>query len=218
MHQRAAALRADLDLAGGLKVEHQHKGLGYRCAYHQQAVVAQHQVAGAPQVGLQAWLLVVAQRHALVIMVGQRGQHIGGLLADGQDAAGLCAHRNPGAGVGVQDAARVRPSRVDGAVDHKTCRVHGEGRVDNGLAILVDLDQAAGGDFLEQQAVRIDQKVVFRSRHTRADVGVNQVGPAIGGDQAVAGRQIDPQLPLCGADFIFERTDVHAGGSLDTRW
>ena len=107
---------------------------------------------------------------------------------------------------------------MDGAVDYKAGRVHGEWRVDNCLAVLVDLDQAARGDFFEQQTVWVDQKMVFRPGHPRADVGVNQVGPAVSGDQPVAGGQVDPQSPFFGADFVFERTDVHAGDSLDAQW
>lgn len=55
-------------------------------------MVAQHEVVGLAQVGLQARLFFVAEGHAFVGVVGQRAQHEGALLADGQDAALLRAH------------------------------------------------------------------------------------------------------------------------------
>ena len=118
--QWPTGLGGELDLAGGFKVVHQQKRLGNAAAHHQEAVVAQHQVVGLAQVGLQARLFGVVQGHALIGVVAQRSQHKGRLLADGQHAAGLGAHRHPGARVGVQDAACVFARRVHRAVDDKT--------------------------------------------------------------------------------------------------
>jgi hypothetical protein len=107
LRQLAAGLRVDLDAAGVLEGVHREEGIGNRLAHDQQAVVAQHQEVGGAQVGLQARLLVVAQGHAFVVVVRQRGQHEGRLLADGQHAALLRADGHAGARVRVQHAAGV---------------------------------------------------------------------------------------------------------------
>ena len=79
----AAGLRADLDLASGLKVVHQQESLRDGGAHGEQAVVAQHEVVGTAQVGLQARFFLVAQGYTFVAVVAQRGQYKGRLLADG---------------------------------------------------------------------------------------------------------------------------------------
>ena len=167
-------------------------------------MVAQHQEIGGAQVGLQARFLVIPKGHALVGVVRQRGQHKGGLLADGQHATGLRADAYARTRVGVQHAARVFPRFVHGAVDHKARRVDREGRVGELVALLVDLDQAAGGDLVKHQPVGVDQEMVLRPGDAGADVGEDQVAPAVGGYQAVAGGQVDAQCPLFGADLCLK--------------
>src|SRR5438045_4377205 len=56
------------------------------------------------------------------------------------------------------------------------------------LPILVDLDQAGGGDLVEEHAVGVDQEMILRSRHARRDVRVHEVFPAEVRDEPVAGR------------------------------
>src|SRR5271169_5013945 len=82
-------------------------------------------------------------------------------------------------------------------------RVNGEaGRIDmvRGLteqvAVKVDLDQAGGGDFVEHQPVRIDEEMMFRPGHPGGDMGIDQIVPAVIGNQSVAGGKIDALAPL----------------------
>jgi hypothetical protein len=73
----------------------------------------------------------------------------------------------------------------------------------------VDLHQRRRGDLVEHQPVRVDQEVVLGTRDARADVREDQVAPAVGGDEAVAGGKVDPQLPFLGADEFTDGGDVH---------
>ena len=89
-------------------------------------------------------------------------------------------------------------------MNDKTGAVDRVGRLAELFAVLVDLDQAAGSDLFKQHAVGIDQKVVLGAGDAGADVGEDQVAPTIGGDQAVAGCQVNTQLPFFGADLALE--------------
>ena len=42
-----------------------------------------------------------------------------------------------------------------------------------------------------------------------ADVGEDEVAPAVGGDQTVAGGQVHAQLPFLLANLVFNRGDMH---------
>ena len=64
------------------------------------------------------------------------------------------------------------------------------------VAVEVDLDQTGSGDFVEHQAVGIDQEMMLRSRHPRRDVGVDQIVPAVMRDEAIAGGEIDALAPF----------------------
>src|SRR5262252_8766687 len=46
----------------------------------------------------------------------------------------------------------------------------------------VDLDQARGRDLLVEQAAEVDQDMVIRSRYTRGDMVIDEVGHGIGVD------------------------------------
>ena len=201
----AARLRVDLNAAGVLEGVHGQKGAGNIFAHGQQAVVAQHQVIGRAQVGLQAGFFVIAQGDTFVVVVGQRAQHKGGLLAERQHAALLRADGHARAGVGVQHAARVFTPLVNAAVNDETRRVDGVGRVAELVAVLVDLDQAGGRDFVKHHAVGVDQKMVFGAGNAGADVGEHQVAPAIRCHQPIAGGQVAAQLPFFGANCFLKR-------------
>jgi hypothetical protein len=47
-------------------------------------------------------------------------------------------------------------------------------------------------------AIRIDQEVMLGSRNARRDMGEHQIVPPEERDQAVAGREVDAQLPFRG--------------------
>lgn len=64
------------------------------------------------------------------------------------------------------------------------------------IAVQIDLDEARRGDLVEHQPIRVDEKVMLGARHARGDMGVDQIVPAVQRDQAIAGGEIDPLLPL----------------------
>ena len=174
----AAGLRADLDRARRLEVIHRHEGIRRRLADGEQAVVAQDQVRVAAEVAYQPRLLVVVEGRALEVVIAEAAQHGHGVLRDRQQALGLGRHRNAVQGVGVQHEPGVVTGSVDGAVDDEARRVHGKRRLLQLVALLVDLDQAGGGDLVEEHAVGVDQEMILRSRHARRDVRVHEVFPA----------------------------------------
>ena len=186
-----------------------------RPAHGQQAVVAQNQVIGFAQIGLQTRLLGSVEGDAFVVVVGQRRQNEGGLLAERQQTALLCADGDAGARVRVQHTTRIFTHLMHAAVNRETSRVYGKGRFAQFVATLVDFDQAGRGDFIKHQAIRVDQKVMFWPRNARADVGEHQVAPAVGGDQAVTGGQVNAELPFFRADFVFQGGDVQHRYFLD---
>jgi hypothetical protein len=89
-------------------------------------------------------------------------------------------------------------------VDGETSGVNREFGLRQLVAVQVDLHQAAGRDLVKHQAIRVDQKVVLGAGEPGADVGVDQVAPAIVRNQPVGGGQIDAQLPFFGADLALE--------------
>jgi hypothetical protein len=94
----------------------------------------------------------------------------------------------------------------------KPAGLTGKGESMQLVALLVDLDQAAGGDFVEHQAVGVDQEVVLGPGDALgADVGEHQVAPAVQRHQPVAGGEVDAQLPLFGLTSVFQGRDVHGG-------
>jgi hypothetical protein len=100
---------------------------------------------------------------------------------------------------------------VHGAVDGVTGRVDLVGTVHQLVAGLVDFDQAGGGDLVKHQPERIDQEV-FGARDLGGNVGEDQIVPAMQGDQAITGGEIDPGLPLGGTDLVFDINGRLDGG------
>ena len=74
------------------------------------------------------------------------------------------------------------------------------------VALHVHLDQARRGDFVEHQAVGVDQELLLaardRGRQLGADVGEHQIAPAVQGHQPVAGGQVDAQGPFVGVHGV----------------
>ena len=153
-------------------------------------------------------LLVVTQRGALEIVVAQAREHRDRMLGDGEQARPLRRDGDAVQRVRVQHALGVVARGVDGAVDDEARGVDGKGRVLELLALLVDLDQARGGDLVEEHAVRIDQELVRRARHPRRDVGEHEVLPAEACHEPVAGGEIHPHRPFFGRDLVFQRPDI----------
>src|SRR4029453_10788273 len=107
-----------------------------------------------------------------------------------------------------------------GAVDHEAGAVHLVGRRVEDVAVDVDLDEARGGDLLVEVAIGVDQELVFLARHPHRDVVVDQVGPAVVGDQPIGGGKLDPRLPFLVARALADRRhsrrfdDLHGGSSV----
>ena len=55
---------------------------------------------------------------------------------------------------------------------------------------LTTLDQAAGGDLVEHHAVGVDLELVLRTRYACTHMREHQVTHAIGGNQAISGREV----------------------------
>jgi hypothetical protein len=100
----------------------------------------------------------------------------------------------------VQYTGRIVAYRVHRAVDDKPRRIHWEWRLHQLVALLVNFDQAAGGDFIKHHPVGVDQEVVVWAGKAGTDVGKDQVAPTIRSNQAIARCQVHPQLPLFGAN------------------
>jgi hypothetical protein len=107
--------------------------------------------------------------------------------------------------VQMKHAAGVLAHLVDRRMDGKAGRVDAVFAFAELVAVEIDLHQARRGDFLEHQAVRVDQEVMVGAGDARRDVGVDQIVPAIECDQAIAGGEIDALVPL---------GVRHAGGNL----
>jgi hypothetical protein len=66
------------------------------------------------------------------------------------------------------------------------------------VALGVDLDEGRRGDLVEQQTVGIDEELVVVPRHARRNVVIDQVVHAEPGDHAIAGGELDADLPFAG--------------------
>jgi hypothetical protein len=64
------------------------------------------------------------------------------------------------------------------------------------IAVQIDLHKAGGGDFVKGEAERVDQEMMIRPRHTRGDMGVEEIIIIIDGRDTVESRQIDAGLPF----------------------
>ena len=90
-------------------------------------------------------------------------------------------------------------------------RVDRVGRLENDIALEVDLDQAAGGHLLEQEAIGVDQKVVVRPGHARGDVREDEIVPAVHCDQAIARSQVDAGLPFLRRNTLLDGLGLSCG-------
>ena len=172
-------------------------------------MVAQHQKVGLAQGRLQARLFFISKGHAFVGVIRQRGQYKRRLLADRKHARRLRTDCHAGPCVGVQHTTCIMPRFMHGAVNDKAGRVNRERRVNHLVALVVHLDQAGGRDFIKHQAIGVDEKVVRpRTRHRfgqlGADVGKDQIAPAVQRHQPVASGQVAAQLPFFGSHDVFE--------------
>jgi hypothetical protein len=116
-------------------------------------VVAEDEAAVIAQVRHQPRLLGLVERGALEVVVADVVEHEERVLRDRQKPGPLGGDRDAVRGVGVQHALGVVAGAVDRAVDDEAGRVDVERRVLELVAGLVDLDEAGGGDLVEEEAV-----------------------------------------------------------------
>ena len=93
----------------------------------------------------------------------------------------------------VQHAMGVFASGMHGTVDIETGRIDRVRGCHDLATGEVDLDQAGGGDLLEEHAVGIDQEVILRPGDAGRDVSEHQVVPTVQRHQPIACGEIDSQ-------------------------
>ncbi|SPA30435.1 hypothetical protein CBM2637_B100267 [Cupriavidus taiwanensis] len=196
-------MRQDLDAARRFQRVHGQERIRHGAPAGEQPVVAQDHLLAAAQVGHQPRFLVLAQRHAFIVVIGEPAQREHRLLRDRQQPLLLRGHGDAVRGMRVHHAADFGPRLVHGAVDDEAGRVDVIRRVQHGLAVVVHLDQARRRDLVEHHAVRVDQELVRRVRHARRDMREDQVVPAEVRHQPVRGRQVDAHLPFGVGDAVF---------------
>ena len=87
---------------------------------------------------------------------------------------------------------------MNGAVNDEASRVDRVRRRFDRPPLQVDLHQAGGRDFVEQQAVRVDQEVMLRPWQAQGYVGEDQVAHAKMRDQPITGGEFLAQALLGG--------------------
>ncbi|MNZ44490.1 hypothetical protein D3C78_621220 [compost metagenome] len=145
----------------------------------------------------------MVERHAFIGVVGQTGKHEQRLLADRQNTLLLRRHRHPRSRVGVEHADDIVTGFMHGTVDGVTRRIDLVRTVHQLVAGLIHLDQARRGNFVKHQPERVDQEI-FGAGHLGGDMGEDQVIPAMLGDQAITGCQVDAGLPFGSTDLVFD--------------
>ena len=216
-HLAPAGQRRDLGRAGALQhVDHVER-LGDRGAADQQAVVAQDHRLVLAQVAHQALAFVQVQRDALIAVIRQPAVEFQRVLRQRQQSLGHRRDRDPGLGVRVHDAEQIRAGLVDRRVDGEAGGVHPARRhvaVLHDVAVQVDLHQVGRAHLVEQHAVLVDQEMVVRPGQAGADMGVDEIGPAMMRHQPVQRGQITADLPLLlrhAGQHHGSRGDVHSG-------
>src|SRR5580704_5272294 len=156
--------RRDLHLAGEVQIEHQAESFRDRAPDRQQSVIAQDHAAIAAQIANDALAFVEIESNAFIVVNSETAIELQRNLADRQQAVLYGRDRHARPRMSVNDAGRVMPRRVNGAVDRETRRVHAMGTVADLPAVEVDLHQRGSGDLLPTRAVRVDEKVTGLAR------------------------------------------------------
>ena len=182
-----------------------------------------HRLA-VPQVAHQALLLVHVDRDPFVVVVADVDE-AHRRLREGHQPGLHRRHRHPGDRMRVDDAVHLVPRAVDGAVDDEARLVDVVlGRVEQDLAVQVELDEARGVHLLVEQAVGIDEEGVVLPRDARRDVVRDHLVHAVEMHEAVRGGEIDALRPLLGADLLahgflfFDAGDAHRSPLVLSYW
>ena len=162
LHQYDVGLQVFLDR---LLVEFAAEGFGHGAPHHQSAVVLQNHDHVVAQVTGQTLAFLQTQGQTFLLVVGHFAVKHHGVLAQRQQFALEHGQGHACSGAQVQHAVGIIARHVNGAVDHKTRKVHIVGTGTDLLALGIDLDKAGGGDFVERPAIGVDQ-VMRGARHT----------------------------------------------------
>src|SRR2546425_13350661 len=105
--------------------------------------------------------------------------------------------------MGMDDAVHFVPRAVDGAVDDEPGLVDVVlGRVEQDLAVEVELDEARGVHLIVEQAVGIDEEGVVIARDAGRDVVGDHLVHAVEMDEAVRRGEVDALRPFLRADLL----------------
>ena len=173
-------------------------------------VAQDHRVLGA-DVFHQPLALLKVRRDAFILMVGHLVMHQHGCLGDRHQPGGLGGNGLTGLGVDVHDGMGILARHVQGAVDGEASGVGHVGRLDDRMALDIDLDERGGGDLLEHQVVGVDEEVMLRPRHPRREVGEDDVIPAIQRHQPIGGGEIGADRPFLGGNAVLDTLGLELG-------
>ncbi len=94
------------------------------------------------------------------------------------------------------DPVRIFARGVDRRMDHVTRVIDPVFALAEDLAVDIDLDQARCGDFLEHQAIGVDQEMLIGAGHARRNVRVEEIIEAMDRRHAVECGEIDAGAPF----------------------
>src|SRR5882757_8936308 len=99
----------------------------------------------------------------------------------------------------MHDAQKIRPGHMDGGVNGEAGYIDVAGgfvAVLDNPAVQVDAHEIRGPHILEVHAELIDQEMMLRPRKAGADMGVDEVGPAVVRDEPVERGEVAAGAPL----------------------
>src|SRR5688572_25887380 len=96
----------------------------------------------------------------------------------------------------VDHAVRIVAHGVDGAVNDKASQVYRVIGSVQDVALQIDFHQVPGGNLGVVQTVGVDEKMRLSAWNAEGDVVVDHLGPALGIDETIERRQLEPKLPL----------------------
>lgn len=138
--QNAAGLRRHLHRAGTFEEVDHCERLAHAAAHGQDVVVAEDHCVSCPEVRHETGPLVLVQRHALEVVVGDLAIQQHGRLVQRQQTLLLTCDTRSGDCMQMDDALGVRPGGVDCRVDGEAGRVHRVGELLNLVPVQIDLD------------------------------------------------------------------------------
>ena len=176
------------------------------------AVVAQDHGLAIAKVAHQRFLFGFIQHDALIVVIGDLQETHGG-LCQWQQATLERRYGHRGPAVRMNHAANLGTRGVHGAVNDGPRPVQPVAEIavvrrGEDVAVMVDLEQARGGDFLVHQAVGVNEEAALFARDARRNVVSHHVGHPVKVHQPVTRGEIDARLPFGVRDFVLERGNL----------